>query len=442
MRRLRSPLAERRRPARRDPRFWAGPAAALGAGLAWYAADSLRHRREGAFGYELVESVDAASVDFKRAAEALTGHPIEEGCEVDLLINGDRIFPAMLETIRGAERTLCLETYVYWSGDIAAEVAEAVCERARAGVDCRILVDAVGAAKITDGLIERMEEAGARVCRFRPPKPYALRNLANRTHRRVLVADGRVGMTGGVGIAGQWEGDARGPDEWRDTHVLVRGPVVRGMTGAFAEHWLEATGEVLGGARFLPELEPLEGGGPAQLVRSSAGVGDTNAEAIYYLAIASAQRSIDLCSAYFAPRPAFTDALRRVAERGVEVRLLVPGPHVDKKLVQRAGRAAYEPLLKGGVRIFEYQPTMLHAKTIAVDGCWAAVGSINFDNRSFQLNDELTLAVWSERFVARLRESVEADIARSEEIELERWLGRGPLRRAKELATATVRREL
>jgi cardiolipin synthase len=430
------------RPLLRDPRFWIGPSAALGLGVAWYAADSLRHRREGAFGYELVEGVDADSPHFMRAAEALTGHPINEGCEVELLINGDQIFPAMLETIRGAEQTLCFETYVYWSGDIAAEIADAVCERAAAGVECRVLVDAVGGAKITDGLIDRMEEAGVKVVRFRPPKLYSLRHLANRTHRRLLVADGRVGMTGGVGIAGEWEGDARGPEEWRDTHVRVRGPVVRGMQGAFAEHWLEATGEVLGGERFLPDLEPIDGGGSVQLIRSSAGVGDTNAEAIYYLAIASARRSLDICAAYFAPRPAFTKALAEAAERGVEVRVVVPGPHIDKEFVRQAGRAAYAPLLEAGVRIFEYQPTMLHAKTMAVDGLWASIGTINFDNRSFQLNDEITLAVHSEDFCAALGESFDADVERSEEIDAERWASRGPAQRARELATAIGRREV
>jgi cardiolipin synthase A/B len=429
-------------PLHRDPRFWAGSAGALGLGVAWYAADSLRHRREGAFGYELVEGVAADSPDFMRAAEALTGHPINEGCEVELLINGDRIFPAMLETIRAARETLCLETYVYWRGDIAAEIADAVCERAAAGVDCRVVVDAVGAAKITDGLIDRMEEAGVRVVRFRPPRLYSLRHVANRTHRRLLVADGRIGMTGGVGIAGEWEGDARGPDEWRDTHVRIRGPVVRGMQGAFAEHWLEATGEVLGGERFLPELEPIGGGGPVQLVRSSAGVGDTNIEALYYLAIASARRNLDICAAYFAPRPAFTDALVEAAQRGVEVRVVVPGPHIDKEFVRQAGRAAYEPLLEAGVRIFEYQPTMLHAKSMAVDGCWATVGTVNFDNRSFQLNDEITLAVHSERFCGALVESFDADVGRSEEIEPDRWRRRGPIGRAKELAMTVGRREV
>jgi cardiolipin synthase len=426
----------------RDPRTWVGPGLAVGAGLAWYAADSLRHRREGAFGYELVAGVDADSPDFMRAAEALTGHPINEGCEVELLINGDQIFPTMLETIRGAEETLCLETYVYWRGEIAGEIAEAVCERALAGVDCRVLVDAVGAAKITDGLIDRMQDAGVNVVRFRPPRLYSLRHLANRTHRRLLVADGRVGMTGGVGIAGEWEGDARGPDEWRDTHVRIRGPVVRGMQGAFAEHWLESTGEVLGGEAFLPELEPIDDGGAVQLIRSSAGVGDTNAEAIYYLAIASARRTLDICAAYFAPRPAFTKALAEAAQRGVEVRVVVPGPHIDKEFVRQAGRAAYEPLLEAGVRIFEYQPTMLHAKTMAVDGCWASVGTINFDNRSFQLNDEITLAVHSERFCAALVESFEVDVGRSEEMDPDRWRHRGPVNRVRELATTVARREV
>lgn len=426
----------------RDPRFWIAPAVALGTGLAWYAADSLRHRREGAFGYALMEGIDADSPHFMRAAEALTGHPINSGCRVELLVNGDQIFPAMLETIRAAERTLCLETYVYWRGDIAEEIAETVCERAQAGVDCRVLVDAVGAAKITDGLIDRMEDAGVRVVRFRPPKLYSLRNLANRTHRRLVIADGRVGMTGGVGIAGEWEGDARGPDEWRDTHVRVRGPVVRGMMGAFAEHWLEATGEVLGGERYLPEIEPLEGGATVQFLRSSAGVGDTTAEAILYLAIASARRSLDICAAYFAPRPAFTKALCEAAERGVEVRLVVPGPHIDKEFVRTAGRAAYRDLLESGVRIFEFQPTMLHAKTVAVDGVWSVVGTINFDNRSFQLNDEVTLAVRNEEFCAELLNSFEADVARSQEIDPARWDGRGPLQKVRELSTTLVRREV
>jgi cardiolipin synthase len=410
--------------------------------LAWYAADSLRHRRDGAFGYELAESVSVESPEFLRAAEALTCSPISYGNEAELLINGDRIFPAFLETIAAAERTLNVQTYVYWKGDIAHDVAGAICDRAKAGVKCKVILDALGAAKMDRSLVGDMQDAGVDVIRFRPPKPYALHRLANRTHRRLLIADGRVGMTGGVGIAAEWTGDAEDPDHWRDTHVRVRGPVVRGMQGAFAENWLEGTGEVLAGDEYLPEIEPLNDDSPMQFVRSSAKVGDTNAEALYYLAIASAQRTMDITAAYFVPRPAFTDALAEAAERGVQVRILVPGPHIDKGFVRVAGRAAYEQLLDAGVRIFEYQPTMLHAKSMVVDGAWCSVGTVNFDNRSFQLHDEVTLCAWEGGLVDALGEAFERDLERAEEIDPERFGRRSPRQRATEAATRVLRREL
>jgi cardiolipin synthase A/B len=418
----------------------AGAAAVAGAG--WYAADSLRHRREGAFGYEIGTELEVDSEEFVRAAEALTGAPISHGNRAELLINGDRIFPAFLETIEAAEHTLNVQTYIYWRGEIASEVAQAIGERARAGVRCSVILDALGAAKMERSLIRELESAGARVVRLRPPKPYAIRRVANRTHRRLLVADGRVGMTGGVGVAAEWTGDAEDPDHWRDTHVRVRGPVVRGMQGAFAENWLEGTGEVLAGEEYLPELDPVEDGGAMQLVRSSATVGDTNVEALYYLALASARRSIEITAAYFVPRPAFTDALCATANRGVDVRILVPGPHIDKSLVRVAGHAAYDELLEAGVRLFEYQPTMLHAKTLCVDGVWSSVGTVNFDNRSFQLHDEVTLCVWDRRFAGELHEAFERDLERAEEIEPGRWNGRGPAQRVSEAATTLLRREL
>ncbi len=418
------------------------PAALGAAALGWYAADSLRHRREGAFGYEIDTDLAVGSEDFLRAAEALTGAPISEGNEAELLINGDEIFPPFLETIESARRTLNVQTYVYWRGEIAVDVARAICAKAREAVRCSVILDALGAAKMDRSLVREMESAGVRVILFRPPKPYAVRRIANRTHRRLLIADGQVGMTGGVGIASEWTGDAEGPDHWRDTHVRVRGPVVRGMQGAFAENWLEGTGEVLAGEGYLPELEPVEGGGPMQLVRSSATVGDTNAEALYYLAISSARETIELTAAYFVPRPAFTEALCSAAGRGVEVRILVPGPHIDKALVRVAGRVAYDELLEAGVRLFEYQPTMLHAKSLCVDRTWSSVGTVNFDNRSFQLHDEVTLCVWDERFAGKLLQAFERDLERSEEIGAARWDGRGPAQRASEAATTVLRREL
>jgi cardiolipin synthase len=423
-------------------RRWAWRGGLAAAALGWYAADSLRHRREGAFGYNLASEIEVGSDDFLRAAEALTGAPISVGNRAELLVNGDRIFPAFLETIRSAERTVCVQTYVYWRGKIAAEVAEAIGEQARAGVECRVILDALGAAKMDRSLIARMREAGVEVILLRPPKPYAVRRLVNRTHRRILVADGRVGMTGGVGVAAEWEGDAQDPEHWRDTHVRVVGPVVRSLMGAFAENWLEGTGEVLAGEGYLPDLEPIEDGGRMQLVRSSAGVGDTNVEALYYLAIASAARRIELTAAYFVPRPAFVEALVKAAGRGVEVLVLVPGPHIDKGFVRVAGRAAYEELLAAGIAIHEYQPTMLHAKSLVIDGAWASVGTVNFDNRSFQLHDEVTLCVWGEEFASRLSQEFERDLSRSQRIDPERWSGRRLDRRAAETIMKVFRREL
>ena len=450
-----SPVTRRRSPRqriealRRPPRqirTWAWPAGLAGVGLAWYASDSLRHRRDGAFGYDMGADIEVDSPDFVRAAEALTGAPISEGNRAELFINGDQIFPAILETIRSAEHTLNLETYVYWKGDITSDVANAVCERAKAGVRCNVILDALGSALMESGQIKEMEAAGVNVVRFRPIRPYTLRRLANRSHRRALIVDGKVGMTGGVGIAEEWTGDAQDSDHWRDTHVRVRGPIVRGLQGAFAEHWLEATGEVLGGEEYLPHLDPIEdageGDGRMQLVRSKSNVGDTNVEALYYLAIASASRSLDLTAAYFVPRPAFTSALVEAAERGVDVRILVPGPHIDKGFVRVAGRAAYATLLEAGARIFEFQPTMLHAKSMVVDGVWSSVGTVNFDNRSFQLHDEVTLCVWDSRFAGRLTEVFEHDLSRSDEIEAGRWARRGVRRRGAEAGMRIFRREL
>jgi cardiolipin synthase len=378
-----------------------------------------------------------------RAAEALTSAPISWGSEVELLINGDQIFPAMLETIRGAEQTLCFETYVYWRGDIAVDVAEALCERARAGVEVNVVLDALGAAKMDRALVRTMRAAGICVALFRKPHGYALRKINKRTHRKLLIVDGDVGMIGGVGIAEEWTGNAQDPDHWRDTHVRVRGPVVRGLQGAFAENWLEATGDVLVGDGYLPGIDEVEGGGPMQLVRSSAGVGDTEIEALYFLAIASAQESIDLTAAYFAPRPAFIDALCAAAtEQDVHVRVLVPGSHIDKPVVRQAGRHAYDRLLDCGVEVFEYGPTMLHAKTLTIDGVWTSVGSVNFDNRSFQQNDEATLCVQSRAVARRLSEVFEDDLSVSEPFDLRRWRRRPLRQRATETTLKLARREL
>ena len=395
------------------------PAAIAVAGAAWYASESLRHRREQGDGYTLDgEALEVGTPEFLRACEELTAAAATEGSHAEVLVNGDAIFPAYLETIRQAESTINCLTYVYWRGDIAREVARALADRARDGLDVNLLLDAVGTAKMERDLLDDLRDAGVTVARFRPPRPYAVRRLNNRTHRKLLIADGRVGLTGGVGIAEEWTGDAQDPDHWRDTHVRVTGPAVLGLQGAFAENWLEATGNVLVGPGHLPELEPVrDDGAPMQVVRSAAGIGDTNIEALYFLAIASARERIELTAAYFVPRPAFIEALCDAADRGVAVRVLVPGSHIDKGFVRTAGRGTYEALLSCGVRIWEYGPTMLHAKTLVVDGAWTSVGSVNFDNRSFQLHDEVTLCVQSRSFADVLAEQFERDLAVSEEID-------------------------
>jgi cardiolipin synthase A/B len=421
---------------------YAWPAGVAAAGAAWYGADSLRHRREGGHGYRLRGEVDVREASFLRAAEALTGAPVSHGNDAEILINGDEIFPAYVGAIRDAQETVNLTTYAYWRGEIATEVADTLCEKASAGVECNVIVDAVGAAQMDRKLVDKMRAAGVHVCFFRPPKPYAVRRLQYRNHRKLLIVDGTTGFTGGVGIAEEWTGNAQDPDHWRDTHVRVTGPVVRGLQGAFAENWLECTGDVLAGDRYLPYIEAMEDGGPMQVMRSSATVGDSNAEALIYLAVAAAKRSIELTSAYFVPRPAFTEALVEAAERGVHMRILVPGSHIDKQFVRTAGRAAYDQLLEAGIEIYEYCPTMLHAKTLTVDEIWSSVGSVNFDNRSFQLHDEVTLCVQSERFASQLHDVFEKDLEASERIEPDNWRDRSITQRARENVTKYARREL
>lgn len=420
---------------------WAAGLTLLGG--AWYGAGSLAHRREQRHGYALRgPEIEVGAEDFLHAAEALTSAPISYGNDLDVLINGDRIFPVFLEEIRNARETVNLETYVYWRGDIARDVARTLCEKAGEGVEVNVILDAVGAAKMERRLVTDMRDAGVSVALFRPPKPYAVTRLNNRTHRKLLVVDGTVGMIGGVGIAEEWTGDAQDPDHWRDTHVRVSGPVVRGLQGAFAENWLEATGDVLVGDRYLPEIDEVEDGGPMQLVRSRATVGDTNVEALYFLAIACARRTLDLTAAYFAPRPAFVDALCDASGRGVRVRVLVPGSHIDKEPIRLAGRAEYDRLLEAGVEVFEYCPTMLHAKTLCIDGTWSSIGSVNFDNRSFQQNDEATLCVQSERVAGELTEAFEADLEVAEPFDLRHWRRRPLRKRAAEQALKLARREL
>jgi cardiolipin synthase len=418
-------------------------AIAGGLGLAGvYAFEAIHYHRSASRGFTLDEPPAPGSADFARLVEALTVAPLREGNRVTVLRNGSEIFPAMLEAIKAAERTVDFATYVYWTGSIAPEFADALAERARAGVEVNVLLDAVGASRMEPALIDRLEQSGATVAWFRPVRWWTLNKLNNRSHRKILVVDGRVGFTGGVGIAEEWTGNCEDPEHWRDTHVRVEGPAVRDLLGGFLDNWAEATDHILSGRDHLPDVAGFEDGVQVQVTRSSAEKGSTDAEQLFYTAIACARERLWLTTAYFAPRRAFVDALCGAVRRGVDVRVLANGPHIDKHLVRRAGQQAYDELLDCGVRIFEYRRTMLHAKTLAVDSAWATVGSINFDNRSFSLNDELNIAVRDPAVVATFEKHFLADLDDAVELDLDAWRARPLAQRAREVGGALLRREL
>jgi cardiolipin synthase len=419
----------------------AGAVLGLGLGAA-YAFEAAQYRRTAARGFDLVDPPAPGTPDFARLVEVLTVAPLRQGNRVTVLRNGCRIFPAMLEAIRQARETIDFATYVYWTGSIAPEFADALAERASAGVSVNVLLDAVGAAKMDRGLVERLERAGAKVAWFRPPRWYTLHKLNNRTHRKILVVDGRVGFTGGVGIAEEWTGNCQDPGHWRDTHVRVEGPATRDLLGGFLDNWAEATQCILSGPHYLPEVQGFDDGIQAQVTRSTAEKGSTDAEHLFYAAIACARERIWLTTAYFAPRRAFVDALCDAAGRGVDVRVLTNGPHIDKQVVRQAGRHTYERMLECGLRIFEYQRTMLHTKVLIVDANWATVGSINFDNRSFALNDELNLSVRDRTVVAELEKHFLADVDDAAELDLAAWRARPASVRVREVLSAAIRREL
>jgi cardiolipin synthase A/B len=360
---------------------------------------------------------------FQRSMSTLLGPALVPGNRVDTLLDGDQIFPAMLEAIRNARRTITFETYIYWSGSVGKEFADALSERARAGVKVHILVDWVGSQKMEAALLERMQGSGAQIYKYHPPRWYNVNRLNNRTHRKILVVDGRVGFTGGVGIADEWSGHAQDENHWRDTHYRVEGPAVAQFQAAFTDNWLKVSGAVLHGADYFPPIPPA-GDLPAQMFMSSTEGGAESMHLMYLLSIAAARKSIDLSMAYFVPDALATEALVAALKRGVRVRILVPGRKTDVALVRSAGRATWGPFLQGGAEIYEYQPTMYHCKVLVVDHAWVSVGSTNFDTRSFRLNDEANLNVFDRDFALRQVHDFENDLKRSRRISYEEWASR------------------
>ncbi|WP_296914458.1 phospholipase D-like domain-containing protein [Polaromonas sp.] len=372
---------------------------------------------------ELPRLYSTQDPQFLRAMGALLGPGIVGGNLVQELLNGDQIFPPMLAAIRGAQRSITFETYIYWSGDIGREFSSALAERARAGVKVHVLLDWVGSAKIDESFMQEMRAAGVAIRKFHEPSWYNFAQLNNRTHRKLLVADGKIGFTGGVGIAPKWTGAGQDAEHWRDSHFRIEGPAVAQMQAVFMDNWLKVTGQVMHGEAYFPALQAV-GKSAAQVFSSSPSGGSESMQLMYQLSITAAERSIDLSSAYFVPDDLTSKALTEALQRGVKIRIILPGEIIDTETVRAASRGSWGPLLRAGAQIYEYQPSMYHCKVMIVDKLLVSVGSTNFDNRSFRLNDEANLNVFDPAFAERQTAVFEDDLRRARQMSYATWADR------------------
>lgn len=382
----------------------------------------------------------SADIDFRRALGVLLGPSIVSGNEVRILLNGDETFPAMLEAIRSATTSITFESFIF-RDEIGCEFCKALTDAAKRGVRVHILLDWIGSRTMDQGLLESTRKAGAEVRIYHELSWYHWRRVNNRTHRKLLIVDGAKGYTGGIGIGHEWTGHAQDPKHWRDTHYEVTGPVVAQMQSVFVDNWIKATGEVLHGDRYFPTLKHT-GKLDAQMFSSSPEGGSSSMHLMVLLAFAAATKTVDIENSYFVPDKLTIKALIAVRKRGVRVRVLVPNRHTDAKFGRWASQALYAELLDAGIEINEYEPTMLHCKLIIVDGLWTSVGSCNFDDRSFRLNDEANLNVFDEKFACLHLEQFEKDFAQSKKIVRGRWRQRSLVKRMLEQIAIVFRSQL
>jgi len=382
-----------------------------------------------------------ADPQFKREMGVLLGPAILPGNTITDLENGDEIFPAMLQAIASAKKTVTFETYIYWDGEIGRKFADALSERARAGVQVDVTIDWAGSISMDEALLEQMKEAGVHVQRYRPLHWYNLGRMNNRTHRKLLVIDGTVGFTGGVGIGDEWQGHAQDPDHWRDLHFRIEGPVVAQIQSAFNDNWIKTSGEVLNGADYFPALAPA-GSMDAHMFVSSPAGGSESMHLMYLMSIAATEHSIDLAAAYFIPDELISKALVAARHRGVRIRVLMPGENTDSDAARVASKASWGPLLLAGVEMYEYEPTMFHNKMLVVDDQMVSVGSTNFDLRSFQLNDEASLNVYNHAFAQRMTAVFEQDLQSARRYTYEQWKKRPWKEKFKEKFLIPIRSQL
>lgn len=382
----------------------------------------------------------SADIDFRRALGVLLGPSIVPGNDVRILLNGDETFPAMLDAIRSATTSITFESFIF-RDEIGCQFCQALTDAAKRGVRVHILLDWIGSRTMDQELLEATRQAGAQVRIYHELSWYHWRRVNNRTHRKLLIVDGAKGYTGGIGIGHEWTGHAQDPQHWRDTHYEVTGPVVAQMQSVFVDNWIKATGEVLHGDAYFPTLKPT-GKLDAQMFSSSPEGGSSSMHLMVLLALAAATKSVDIENSYFVPDKLSIKALIAVRKRGVRVRVLVPNRHTDAKFGRWASQALYAELLDAGIELNEYEPTMLHCKLIIVDARWTSVGSCNFDDRSFRLNDEANLNVFDEKFACVHLEQFEKDFAQSRKIVRGRWRNRSLIKRMLEQIAILFRSQL
>ncbi|MEQ1885553.1 MAG: phospholipase D-like domain-containing protein [Bryobacteraceae bacterium] len=387
--------------------------------------------------YPLETELNVHSKRFRTTLAGVTGAPVMGGNDVTIYNNGDEFYPAILDAIEAATASVTMEQYIFWDGRVGRRFAEAFAEKARQGVSVKLLVDAIGSATLGSEIYTILETGGVQLAWFHPIHWYTLHRANNRNHRKSIIVDGRFAFTGGAGIADHWLGNASGSEEWRDIQIRVHGPAARAMQSGFAQNWLETTGEIISGEDYFPESH-VEGRVEVQTILSSPEAGTGAAGTMYMVALQSARKELFIANPYFIPDSRLIQMLTRVHDRGVNIRLMVAGAHNDTWWARQNSIRHYGQLIQAGVDLYEYQPTMLHQKAMIVDGLWATVGTTNFDNRSFALNEETNVCLHDAGLVAQLRDDFMKDLQQCRRIQLADWRRRGLLQQAREWCASLV----
>ena len=397
--------------------------------------------REGSPSYGLDHEFCIDSDEFLSTVVGATGAAFLHGNAFDIYNNGDQFYPAMMEAIEQAERSITIEAYIYWEGKIGRRFADALAARAREGLPVKILLDAVGSSTIGKDILKALEAGGCQVEWYHPVRWYSLNRVNNRTHRKSLIMDGRTGFTGGAGIADHWLGNAEDGRHWRDIQVRIEGPAAVSLQTGFARNWLETTGEMVSGPTYFPP--PQEAGERAiQSILSSPETGSSTVRIMYYLSIVCARQSVLIANPYFVPDRAALDILIEARQRGVAVKIMVAGIHNDSRLARFNSTRLYGPLLKHGIEIYEYNRTMLHHKYMVCDGVWSTVGTTNFDNRAFALNDENNVCLHDRRVAAEFESIFANDLTACVKVELGEWRRRGIMTKAAEVFVSFLKEQV